>query len=721
MISQDSRLESGNIHKTHTMTLETAEIFTSVRDELLGEAKSSPGLLADLANLERYVAETYSARSFIELLQNADDAEATRFLVTRHGKWLICANDGQEFSRQDFYSLCRSASSAKQRGQTIGYRGIGFKSVVGVATDVHLLSRELRATFSRDLTRSCLGCHTPTPLVRIPHPLALDDTESVWEIVRELEQTGYTTIFVLGGLDVDRVQDEFDQFDADYLLFLRHIREAVLNGTNTRSYCCERTHLDVNTRKVSITGPDRRSAWRIQHIGQCDIAFSLADNTPVPLNAAAAITHAFLPTLESTGFGIRINADFSTDPSRTRIIFDDATLSCIDDAAQAIADKISEATLSSDGDTAILSCLTPTADLATLALQKRSFRTELISRVKKRLDHLKEQITLAPNWLNVPDAQNMASALKQSILVPASSQREAQTNFMRYLGVKTLSTESVIKAAEIVPISPMGCAEVVTQCVRNVATGISVRQLIEKPLWKGAGSEAPSSLRNLINTQTSLDKKIVECINAAGVTSTELGRMLKSAGLEAKGIAIVLPDAELTTPETEAITAVEHSAAPKHIENPLPQQPFDPLLPNTASQIGNTPAAIITSRSLPAWRGAEQYVAIMLGEHGYEVEDRSRQNLGYDLCVEKGGRKYYIEVKLLDYAGQPFIITTNEETVARECGESYIIALTLRSSDDGVHVQFIHDPTRALKFVRQCRQWVWECSDYLFKADGHID
>ncbi|MBK7413861.1 MAG: hypothetical protein IPJ38_00740 [Dechloromonas sp.] len=60
------------------MHLTASEIFTSVREELLGEALSSPGLLADLANLERYVAETYSARSFIELLQNADDAEATR-------------------------------------------------------------------------------------------------------------------------------------------------------------------------------------------------------------------------------------------------------------------------------------------------------------------------------------------------------------------------------------------------------------------------------------------------------------------------------------------------------------------------------------------------------------------------------------------------------------------------------------------------------------------
>jgi hypothetical protein len=697
------------------MTLTAREIFSSVRDELLGEAQRSPGLLADLANLERYIAETYSARSFIELLQNADDAKAARFLVTRHGEWLVCANDGQAFSRQDFYSLCRSASSAKQRGQTIGYRGIGFKSVVGVASNVHLLSGELRATFSRDLTQLCLGCHTPAPLVRIPHALALNRDEPVLDLVRQLEQSGYTTIFVLGGLDAERVQDEFEQFDADYLLFLRHIGEAVLAGATPRSYHCERRTLNASTREVTIGGPDRRSAWRIQHVGQCDIAFSLVENKPVPLNAAAAIAHAFLPTLESTGFGVRINADFSTDPSRTRIIFDDATLACIDDAAQAIADKISEAALSPDGDSNLLACLTPTADLATLALQKRSFRTELISRVKKRLDHLKEKITLAPNWLNSPDTQNLANSLNQTLLAPSPSQRDVQTNFMRYLGVKTLSAESVIKAAETVLISPKGCAEVVSHCVRNVGSGINLRQLIDKPVWIGTGSTAPVGLTTLANNRTTLDNDLIETINAAGITSAELGRMLKSAGLQNESLLTVLPSAGAEPLLIAPAAAPVQSDTLSTSEEVSPQPPFDPLLPNTAPQTGNSPAAlIITSRSLPAWRGAEQYVALMLGEHGYQVEDRSRQNLGYDLYVEKEGRKYYVEVKLLDYAGQPFIITTNEETVARECADAYIIALTLRGSNDGVHIQFIHDPTRALKFVRQCRQWVWECSEYEF-------
>ncbi|MGB4672466.1 MAG: DUF3883 domain-containing protein [Azovibrio sp.] len=671
-------------------------------------------MLADLANLERYIAETYSARSFIELLQNADDAKASRFLVTRHGEWLVCANDGLGFSRGDFYSLCRSASSAKQRGQTIGYRGIGFKSVVGVATSVHLFSGELRASFSRALTQSCLSSQAPTPLIRIPHPLALNSGDSVLDVVRQLEQAGYSTIFVLGGLDADRVQDEFEQFDSDYLLFLRHIEEAVLVAGEQRLYQCSRKHFDTTTREVTIAGPDRRSSWRVERVGQCDLAFSLLDDKPVPLNATSAIAHAFLPTLESTGFGVRINADFSTDPSRTRIIFDDTTLACIEDAAQAIADKICEVTLSSDIDPSLLACLTPTADLATLALQKRSFRTELITRVKKKLGHLKEKITLAPSWLNAPDAQKLADLQKQKILTLPANQPEGQLGFMRYLGVKTLAAEAVVSAAESIALSPQGCAELLAYCVRNVGAGISLRQLIEKPLWLGADSVSPVSLSVLASKQTKLHKALLEAIETNGIKNNELGRMLKSAGVSAEDVASVLP---------EAVTPIQESAANSTPERPDAvdfgegnnTQDFDPLAENPSRQATNRSAAsIITSRSLPAWRGAEQYVALMLTEHGYHVEDRSRQNLGYDLYVEKEGRKYYIEVKLLDYAGQPFIITTNEETVARECGEAYVIALTLRDSNEGVHIQFIHDPSRVLKFVRQCRQWVWECSEYTF-------
>jgi len=161
------------------------------------------------------------------------------------------------------------------------------------------------------------------------------------------------------------------------------------------------------------------------------------------------------------------------------------------------------------------------------------------------------------------------------------------------------------------------------------------------------------------------------------------------------------------------VLATGSAATSQPISTPVE---YDPLLAGSPPVSPSTTLPQrpeLETKFLPAWRGAEQYVAQVLQSHGYTVEDRSRQNLGYDLYAAKGNRKHYIEVKLLDYTGQPFVVTPNEEAVARECGECYALALTLRGKD-GVHIQFVHDPVAKLKFVRQCRQWVWECSEYEF-------
>lgn len=699
---------------TATAAPSGSKILSNVRDELLAEARQSPGLLADLANLERYVAETYSARSFIELLQNADDAQAQRFAMMRSGEWLLCANDGHAFSRQDFYSLCRSASSAKRRGQTIGYRGIGFKSVVGVATDVHLFSNDLQATFSRALTNSSLGSDTPAPLIRVPHALALDPTDSVLAEVKLLQRSGLTTVFVLGGLDSDRVQDEFDQFDVDYLLFLRHVREAVLTNSGSRTYTCERESTTTDIREITVAGPDRYSAWRIHHVGECDLAFSLDNGEPVALTSATAIAHAFLPTLDSTGFGIRINADFSTDPSRTRVVFDDTTFLRMDEAAGAIAQLITQATLAGESGAKVRRALTPTVELATLSLQKRSFRTELITRVKTRLAALKDQIMLAPIWLNKGDVAKMAAHLKRSVLPQGDGIDAAQTTFLRYIGVQVISLKTVAAAAKHMAPSIEGCAELLTQTARDVTSGVSMRELIDQPIWWSESQREPVELAKIVNAKVALTAAFVSAVGGAGLSLNELARLLSSAGVTPVAIACLLPFLAQNTTGTPQTFA---SATPATQQPDSSSRDIDLFLSNEHGQLKSlTSTAPITSQSLPAWRGAEQYVAQVLQEHGYSVEDRSRQNLGYDLYAEKGNDKRYFEVKLLDYAGQPFIITTNEEAVARECGDRYVIALTLRSSDS-VHVQFVRNPVRNMRFVRQCRQWVWECSDYAFSSE----
>jgi hypothetical protein len=681
-------------------------ILHSVRDELMSEAKLSPGLLTDLANLERYVAETYSARAFIELLQNADDAGAKRFRVIQDGDRLICANDGRPFSRSDFHSLCRSASSDKKRGQSIGYRGIGFKSVVGMVSEVHLLSESLQATFSRQLSQESLGMNVPTPLVRIPHLLALPPDEQLAEKLAEIRAAGFSTIFIFSGINSAKVEEEFVLFDAEYLLFLRNIIEATLSGTKERRFYCSREALHDQCREVRIVSDDRRSDWLVHSFARCDIAFSLLDGKPVPLNSSSALVHAFLPTLEQTGFGIRINADFSTDPSRTRIVFDGYTGECVASAADAVAKLFHEAIQKNPIDLDAALCLAPTFNVATLAFQKRTLRTELIERVRDRLAVLKDQFLVPPPWLNASDAVNAAIAVGKSMILAEPSDGELLA-FLRYLGVQPLSFDAVLTATHSKSLSNKGYAEVAAFAIRNAATGGHAKRIAEVPIWLGSGEV--QSLITLARSGDALSDAFIQEINAAGVTGNELARFVRVAVGDAVNTLVPGLQTEVVGTSEFAVITEPMFTSPSGVYDPLLE--FSPVSP--PATLPHRPE--LETKFLPAWRGAEQYVAQVLQSHGYTVEDRSRQNLGYDLHATKDNRKYYVEVKLLDYAGQPFVITPNEEAVARECGNNYILALTL-CGKDGVHIQFVHDPVVKLKFVRQCRQWVWECSEYEYAS-----
>ena len=127
-------------------------------------------LFKDLAKVEQYIAESYKTRSFIELIQNADDAKSKKFGIHIFDNFVIVGNDGRDFNYDDVKAICRSGSSNKIRGgSTIGYRGIGFKSVVNLAERVYVLSGNINFMYDKGLTQNMLNITDDVPLIRIPH------------------------------------------------------------------------------------------------------------------------------------------------------------------------------------------------------------------------------------------------------------------------------------------------------------------------------------------------------------------------------------------------------------------------------------------------------------------------------------------------------------------------------------------------------------------------
>ena len=656
-------------------------MLETVLNPLLQEARKSPALLSDLAGLEQIVAESYDARSFVELLQNADDASASRFAVHRSGDFLLVANDGHHFTAAEFQSLCRSAASSKHRGTSIGYRGIGFKSVVGFAEVVHVLSGELATTFSRERTAQEIPEATRVPLIRIPHPLLPADHAGFAGVADGLLRDGFKTVFVFAGLVGGGIEAEFAAFDPTSLLFLRHVRQVELRGGVDSIVTVRRDATKSGVQSLRLAGPDGVTHWSVLEHDEIAFAF-IGDETGLArLDENRAVVHAFLPTHDPTGFPFKLNGDISTDPSRTRIVFDERTASGIKATAGFIIDLL-QACLRGDRDARLVAALVPLSDPRMATFQRRSFRTELYAAVQRAAKGVFENVFCRPAWLNAVDFEALAEGAGIRSVPRKFEGVDGLAAFLKFLGAQEASFRDIARALEKASPSSLGAAEVVAHLTNLYST----RQFEEaslKPSWKiWEFSDGISSLADAKAKAVPLAIEFVEKV-IAKASRTELSRLLAAM--------------------TDAGTA-------------------ERLLPSPAPVASGSPRLETTNAtqpqiSLKRWRGAEQQVLALLMARGWKVEDVSRQNIGYDIEAQTpDGENVCIEVKSLDYPGQPFTLTSNEEAVARQKGQAYRLAL-VRQTNEHLEVAFIHDPANQLRLTRQCRQWVWECAAYDFAPE----
>ena len=134
------------------------------RDELKSIANDvSTGLsdhilksLDERGRAQELVRQQYSARYPFELLQNANDAGAGSggggvcFLVTDTS--LLVADRGAGFGKEQIRAICGLGGSSKDPRKSIGYKGLGFKSVGEISDQPQVLSAEVSFGFDETKT-----------------------------------------------------------------------------------------------------------------------------------------------------------------------------------------------------------------------------------------------------------------------------------------------------------------------------------------------------------------------------------------------------------------------------------------------------------------------------------------------------------------------------------------------------------------------------------------
>jgi len=649
-------------------------VISQINNSFISEARNSISLIEDMAAMEKYMAESYGGRVFIELVQNADDCESQRVSLCQIGKDLFFANNGRSFDSADIMAICRSGSSYKKRGESIGYRGVGFKSTISLTNEVLIYSSGVTFSFSKKHAAEQLGLPIDSvPTVRIPF-LINDIDQKTRNNIHSFVNQHYSTIFVFKNANINSLVAELSEVDPDTFLFLRSIEDCYIDVMDIKKHF-------IMSRKeepgVSLF-QTKDQQWRIYRKGLISLAFKEESGRIVPCTENEGVYHCYLPTLDKTPFLFKINADFSTDPSRKHIAIDDTTNKAIESLVDMLCDIIEKLL---NGNTEIDSYF------LTFVLKQHSFsilNQRVYSDFRKKTSHIRIKlgngttIQLAsykclPDWLD--PSEKRIIRMNSTSLFALSLPREVYSNY--YEVDEFISTFS-------------------DECYGNDDL---ISLLDEKAVIDKLPNETIVKLGSNIIKKSYRDNRIY------GKTQELLPMVqtLQEKENSDKTVSMINP---LLQTLSEAERKYLEATSGIHFEVNNNGSSTNPL--NRGSLRNTVHSGKATKPSLPRWRTAEQRVVLLEKSIGNNAIDVSRMNIGYDVeSTTPTGEKRYIEVKALSNGVSEFSMTNNEYTAAHQNGKSYYICLVFEDK-----ALYICDPLKNLVFVKRARQWEWVCDEY---------
>lgn len=283
----------------------------------------------------------------LELIQNADDAKAEAvvfditdagLLVINSGKFTYCGDlhtrpcsfiASSNYSC-DYHRIADVGSGGKlSRGENIGRFGIGFVSTYQVTDHPEIRSSGVKLTL---------------------HP-----EEGQW-FIEPFEQAEGTTFFLpwaddpntearlalgvshVSAAHIAQLVEDFQKVLRKSLLFLRHVRTAEVRRNGALLLACDLDRGRGSDLIVSFRPSGEVEQWHILRADAAESAArlyashprleSLGRGTKIsiglridPEPLAEGVLYAFLPTEQSTGLPMHINADFFPESDRKAVIF----------------------------------------------------------------------------------------------------------------------------------------------------------------------------------------------------------------------------------------------------------------------------------------------------------------------------------------------------------------------------------------------------------------
>lgn len=283
----------------------------------------------------------------LELIQNADDAEADEvvFDITKDGLRVwnsgtfsycgnlsdrICQLQQTEKYACDFHRIKKVASGGKlKKSENIGRFGIGFVSTYQIADHPEIQSSGIKLVLLPETENAAVQSVPEADGTTFFLPWATDPNTDARQALG---------VSHVSPAHIDQLTDDIQSVLRKSLLFLRHVRKAEVRRDGKLLLGCDLDRGDDSSLVVSFRPTEVVEHWRILRADAKAAAEKLYPSHPrlEALNRGTSISiglrldpepltegylYAFLPTEQSTGLPLHINADFFPESDRKAIVF----------------------------------------------------------------------------------------------------------------------------------------------------------------------------------------------------------------------------------------------------------------------------------------------------------------------------------------------------------------------------------------------------------------
>jgi len=282
----------------------------------------------------------------LELIQNADDAKAEEIIFDITDDGLLVRNSGHFTYCGDLYKSCAYLADGNykcdyhritdvgsggklSRGENIGRFGIGFVSTYQVTDHPEIRSSGIKLTLRPELGQWYIEPYEEASGTSFFLPWAQDP---------ESEARLALGVSHVSNSHVDQLAEDFCGVLRKSLLFLRHVRTAEIRRNGQLLLACDLDRGEGSEVIVSFRPSGEVEQWHILRADAIEGAKRLYEIHPRleslhrsteisiglridPEPLEEGLLYAFLPTEQSTGLPLHINADFFPESDRKAVIF----------------------------------------------------------------------------------------------------------------------------------------------------------------------------------------------------------------------------------------------------------------------------------------------------------------------------------------------------------------------------------------------------------------